>query len=70
MKLDYPELAEFLSKILNKKINNANFVVYKLEWKDFTAKNRIAHSTKKQLLLAIVDEEGDVSYYQSDWLGL
>jgi|SRR3989344_37339 len=41
-----------------------------LEWKDFTAKNRIAHSTKKQLLLAIVDEEGDVSYYQSDWLGL
>src|SRR3989344_4071852 len=35
---------------------------------DFAAKNRIAHSTKKALLLAIVDEESDVSYYQVNWL--
>lgn len=40
----------------------------KLTWHDFSAKNRIAHSTKKHLLLAIVDEEGDVSYYEVSWL--
>ncbi|MBU1252016.1 MAG: tRNA-intron lyase, partial [Nanoarchaeota archaeon] len=35
---------------------------------DFSAKNRVAHSTKKNLLLAIVDEEGDVSYYEVRWV--
>jgi tRNA-intron endonuclease, archaea type len=40
----------------------------KLTWHDFSAKNRIAHSTKKNLLLAIVDEEGDVSYYEVKWI--
>ncbi len=39
----------------------------KLNWHDFAAKVRIAHSTKKRLLLAIIDEENDVSYYQIDW---
>ncbi len=38
-----------------------------LKWHDFAAKNRIAHSTKKNLLLAIVDEEKDVSYYEISW---
>lgn len=38
-----------------------------LRWHEFAAKNRVAHSTKKKLLLAIVDEEGDVSYYEIDW---
>jgi len=33
----------------------------RLTWHEFSAKNRVAHSTKKNLLLAIVDEEGDVS---------
>ena len=37
-------------------------------WHDFSAKNRVAHSTKKNLLLGIVDEEGDVSYYEVKWL--
>ena len=36
-------------------------------WQDFVAKNRIAHSTKKNLLIAIVDDEGDVSYYEVKW---
>ena len=36
-------------------------------WHEFSAKNRVAHSTKKALLLAIVDEEGDVSYYEVRW---
>ncbi len=37
-------------------------------WHEFSAKNRVAHSTKKNLLLAIVDEEGDISYYEVSWL--
>ncbi len=40
----------------------------KINWHEFSAKNRIAHSTKKSLLLAIVDEEGDVSYYEVKWI--
>ncbi len=40
----------------------------KLTWHEFSAKNRIAHSTKKNLLLAIVDEEGDISYYEVKWI--
>ena len=39
-----------------------------LSWHDFAAKNRIAHSTKKNLLIAVVDEEEDVSYYEVSWL--
>lgn len=39
----------------------------KMTWHDFSAKNRVAHSTKKKLLIAIVDEENDVSYYEVDW---
>ncbi len=40
----------------------------KLSWHEFSAKNRVAHSTKKNLLLAIVDEEGDISYYEVRWI--
>jgi len=40
----------------------------RLTWHEFSAKNRVAHSTKKNLLLAIVDEEGDISYYEVRWL--
>ncbi|HLD79524.1 MAG TPA: tRNA-intron lyase [Candidatus Nanoarchaeia archaeon] len=36
-------------------------------WHEFSAKNRVAHSTKKRLLLAIVDDENDVTYYQVNW---
>lgn len=39
----------------------------KLNLKDFAAKARIAHSTNKILLLAIVDSEEDVSYYEINW---
>ncbi|HLC31052.1 MAG TPA: tRNA-intron lyase [Candidatus Nanoarchaeia archaeon] len=35
---------------------------------ELAAKNRIAHSTKKKLLLAIVDSESDVSYYETNWI--
>ncbi|MBU2104502.1 MAG: tRNA-intron lyase [Nanoarchaeota archaeon] len=40
----------------------------KLTWHEFSAKNRVAHSTKKNLLLAIIDDEGDITYYEVRWL--
>lgn len=40
----------------------------RMTWHDFSAKNRVAHSTKKKLLLAILDEEGDITYYEVEWL--
>lgn len=40
----------------------------KISWHEFSAKNRVAHSTRKNLLLAIVDEEGDVTYYEVKWI--
>jgi len=39
-----------------------------MTWYEFCAKNRVAHSTQKKLLLGIVDEEGDVTYYQASWV--
>lgn len=38
-----------------------------LTWHEFAAKNRVAHSTKKKLLLGVVDDEGDVTYYEVAW---
>ncbi len=38
-----------------------------LTWHEFAAKNRVAHSTKKNLLIGIVDDEGDVTYYEVAW---
>ncbi len=38
-----------------------------LTWHDFAAKNRVAHSTKKKLLIGIVDDEGDVTFYEVSW---
>lgn len=38
-----------------------------LTWYDFAAKNRVATSTNKKLMLAIVDDEGDVTYYEVAW---
>lgn len=38
-----------------------------LTWYEFSAKNRVAHSTRKRLLLGIVDDEHDVTYYSVAW---
>ena len=38
-----------------------------MTWHEFSAKNRVAHSTKKNLLIGIIDEEGDISYYEISW---
>ncbi len=54
--------------------DHAKWVVYPvyesetMTWHEFSSKNRVAHSTKKRLLLAVVDEEGDVSYWETRWL--
>lgn len=54
--------------------DHARFLLYTarehddLSWHDFAAKNRVAHSSKKRLLIAIVDDEGDISYYECGWL--
>ena len=53
--------------------DHAKWIVYPiyeaqtLTWYEFSAKNRVAHSTKKRLLVAIVDEESDVTYYEIAW---
>lgn len=39
-----------------------------LTWHDFAAKNRVAHSTKKRLLIGVVDDEGEVSYWEIKWV--
>ncbi len=54
--------------------DHARWVVYPvhegetLTWHDFSAKNRVAHSTKKRLLIGVVDDEGDVTYYVVKWM--
>lgn len=40
----------------------------KFTWYEFAAKTRVANSTRKNLLLAIVDEEGDITYYEVKWI--
>lgn len=54
--------------------DHAKWIVYPVHekdvmtWYEFSAKNRVAHSTKKRLLLGIVDEENDITYYEIRWL--
>ena len=54
--------------------DHAKWIVYPvhetsgLTWHEFSAKNRVAHSTRKKLLIGIVDEEGDVTYYEIRWV--
>ena len=53
--------------------DHARWIVYPvaegttLTWHEFAAKNRVAHSTKKRLLIGIVDDESDVTYYEIAW---
>ena len=36
-------------------------------WYNFSAKNRVAHSTRKNLLVAVIDDEEDLTYYSISW---
>ena len=53
--------------------DHAKWIVYPvheaegLTWYEFSAKNRVAHSTKKRLLIGVVDDEQDVSYWEVRW---
>lgn len=52
---------------------HAPWLVYPVEehekqsWHTFAAKNRIAVTTNKKILLAIVDTEGKIIYYEVAW---
>ncbi len=54
--------------------DHAKWIVYsvreneQMNWHDFAAKSRVAHSTRKKLLLGVVDEESDVTYYEVAWM--
>ncbi|MCK9151747.1 tRNA-intron lyase [Methanobacterium alcaliphilum] len=41
---------------------------YDLNIMDFSSYVRVAHGVKKKLLLAVVDEEGDITYYNIEWI--
>lgn len=68
--------AEFRVYEKGKKVgeNHAKWILFpvsetsSLTWQEFSAKNRVAHSTNKKLLIAIVDEENEVSYYEVNWV--
>lgn len=52
---------------------HADYIIWvikggKINPKDLTAKTRIAHSTNKKLILAIIDEEEDITYQTISWL--
>jgi len=38
-----------------------------IDLRDFSAKSRVSHSTNKKLLLAVVDSEEDITYFEVDW---
>jgi len=54
--------------------DHARWIIYPvhegstLTWYEFAAKNRVAHSTKKRLMMGVVDDEGDVSYWEIRWI--
>lgn len=54
--------------------DHAKWIVYPvhesstLTWYEFSAKNRVAHSTRKKLLVGCVDEESDVTYWEIKWV--
>jgi tRNA-intron endonuclease len=53
--------------------NHARWVLFAVDenesfdWKRFASMNRVAHSVKKKLLIGIVDNESDVTYYEVHW---
>ncbi len=38
-----------------------------IDWRQFAGFNRISHSVKKDSLIAIVDNQGEIVYYISKW---
>jgi len=54
--------------------DHARWIIYPVHeattitWYEFSAKNRVAHSTKKRLMIGVVDDEGDVTYWEIRWM--
>jgi len=54
--------------------DHAKWVLYcvsenqKESWREFSAKMRVAHSTRKTLLIGCVDDEGDVTFWECRWI--
>lgn len=54
--------------------DHAKWIIYPvhesstLTWYEFSAKNRVAHSTKKRLLIAVLDAENDITYWEIRWM--
>jgi len=54
--------------------DHAKWIVYPvyesstLTWYEFAAKNRVAHSTRKRLLIGVVDDENSCSYWEIRWM--
>jgi len=52
---------------------HAKWVLYavreseKFNWRGFASMMRVAHSVRKTLLIGVVDDEGDVTYYTTNW---
>ncbi len=42
----------------------------KISPSDITARVRVAHGVKKAMVMAVVDEDGDVTYYEVKWVRL
>jgi tRNA-intron endonuclease len=42
----------------------------KIDWSEFSSRNRVAHSTNKRVLLALVDQENNPNYYEISWMRL
>ncbi len=40
----------------------------KINLTEIASKSRIAHSTRKNVLIAIVDKDNDVTYYEQNWI--
>ena len=56
-----------------KKDKHASWILFpvkqstKITWEDFVAKSRVCNSTGKKLLIAIVDQQESVVYYETNW---
>ena len=54
--------------------DHAKWIVYPVSesssttWFEFAAKNRVAHSTRKNLLIGVVDDGAEVSYWEVSWI--
>jgi tRNA-intron endonuclease, archaea type len=61
-------------RVYKKQEKHARWIVFpissneKIQPKELISKSRISHSTGKKLLLAIVDNEEDITFYEVDWL--